>query len=246
MRRFSSPLLLLSVMLAATTGGLIVSLFKLNRANVTAATLAARIEAFRPASGHEHSDIRLWMIRQQLSRIGPVIVLGDSITEAAPLPDSICGHKVVNAGVGGANARFSAETVSSLLAGVSPALIVIAVGTNDAHSMPNRAAVFGETYLDLLKQAKKLAPSVSVVNIPPIKPGDVTRGGEFDINLVGELNEQIATLATHFNVDVIDVHSAIDREVKAPTIDGVHLSYRAYNVWLTEIKNGIRKSIVCN
>ena len=46
-------------------------------------------------------DVRAFMIRSQLARArNPVVIIGDSITEAALLPSSICGHDVVNAGVG--------------------------------------------------------------------------------------------------------------------------------------------------
>lgn len=60
-----------------------------------------------PSAGREHSEVRVAVIRSQLSRVEkPVIVMGDSIVEQALLPVSLCGHPVINAGIGGANDRF--------------------------------------------------------------------------------------------------------------------------------------------
>jgi hypothetical protein len=41
---------------------------------------------------------------QKLAQAGDnaIVFIGDSITESALLPETICGHQVVNAGLGGA------------------------------------------------------------------------------------------------------------------------------------------------
>jgi len=47
-------------------------------------------------------EVRSFIIRSQLAQAkSPVVIIGDSITEAALLPSSICGHDIVNAGIGG-------------------------------------------------------------------------------------------------------------------------------------------------
>jgi hypothetical protein len=51
--------------------------------------------------------------------------------EAAPLPATICGTQIVNAGVGGADIRYFARHSNELLGSSAPKLIVLAV--NDAH-----------------------------------------------------------------------------------------------------------------
>jgi hypothetical protein len=52
---------------------------------------------------HKHVDVREFIISSQISRVqDPVIIVGDSVTEAAILPIQLCGHPVINAGIGGA------------------------------------------------------------------------------------------------------------------------------------------------
>jgi hypothetical protein len=59
------------------------------------------------SASHEHFEARLAVIRSQLSRVEkPIIVMGDSIVESALLPPSLCGHPIINAGVGGATIGF--------------------------------------------------------------------------------------------------------------------------------------------
>jgi hypothetical protein len=48
---------------------------------------------------HDHQDVRAYMIKAALADLDqPIVVLGDSITEMARLPETINGHPVVNAG----------------------------------------------------------------------------------------------------------------------------------------------------
>ena len=53
--------------------------------------LNARIDRLRPGIvGHEHSDVREFVIASHVARAeSPIVFLGDSITEAAMLPDAI-------------------------------------------------------------------------------------------------------------------------------------------------------------
>src|SRR5580658_3243830 len=51
----------------------------------------------------DHRVFRQLMLHFTLSRFDdPIIVLGDSITEASTLPRFLCGHAVINAGLSGA------------------------------------------------------------------------------------------------------------------------------------------------
>src|ERR1700737_3786659 len=62
-----------------------------------------------------------------------IVIIGDSLTQNARLPASVCGIPLINAGIGGSRASsfipFAEEMTARQL---SPTLIVIALGINDA------------------------------------------------------------------------------------------------------------------
>ena len=247
--RWGRTILLSGVAIAVALGatGLVMSRDQLRKAKSDIVALTNRLDRLKPASGHEHSDVRQFMIRQELRRVGPVVVLGDSITEAAPLPKAICGHTVVNAGIGGADANFAAKTISALLNGTSPALIVLALGTNDAHPVPEGDDGFANSYDALLKEASALSPRLAVVTVPSIAAdGPLTHAAGFDPSIVSELNADVGRLANKYGATLIHVRDAIDQaDLPSATIDGVHLSSQAYDIWVASVVRGIRKALGC-
>src|SRR5215475_4504301 len=63
----------------------------------------------------------------------PIIVLGDSITEASTLPRSVCDRALVNAGLDGAStASHLGDWLNDVLGGRRATTILVALGTNDA------------------------------------------------------------------------------------------------------------------
>ena len=67
--------------------------------------LAALFLWLRRETGREidnHRTTRQFVLRLTLERVvDPIIILGDSIVEASTPPRSLCGHAIINAGVGG-------------------------------------------------------------------------------------------------------------------------------------------------
>ena len=128
------------------------------------AALTRKVDSLRPATVfHEHSDVRQFMIRAHLAHaVSPVVVFGDSITEAAVLPGAICGHAVVNAGIGGAGVDELLKDVSLLLEGKSPALVVLAIGTNDAYATPGESSSFGRLIPRCCIASRSSLPSLSL------------------------------------------------------------------------------------
>ena len=84
---------------------------------------------------HDHADVRRFIIEFELNAADrPIVVLGDSVAEMARFPSELCGHPVVNAGIGGATITELDRIASRLLVGRVLSLIVIVAGTNDAKS----------------------------------------------------------------------------------------------------------------
>jgi len=181
-----------------------------------------------PEAGHLHTDIRLWMIKSQISRVeSPIIVMGDSIVEAAILPSEIGGHPVINAGVGGATIGFF-EAYAAMFAEVTtPALIVLSVGINDAQ--PNRMESFRSEYLATLALLKV---PVAVVTVTPSKNTAV------DLGTVDQFNQFIKSLAGSYSV--IDVSKDMNASM---TVDGIHLNQDGYRIWGRAVIQGIEEKL---
>lgn len=174
-----------------------------------------------PSASHEHFEARLAVIRSQLSRAEkPIIVMGDSIVESALLPTSVCGHAVINAGIGGATIGFFTRYAEIIVKGSKPELIVLSVGVNDA-GIPLEN--FRAAYLSTLQS---LSSPVAVVTITPARRD------------VDSFNKFIRSLD---NVSIIEA-----KELTADmTTDGIHLDRVGYKLWNKAISQGIEAKIGC-
>ncbi len=101
-----------------------------------------------------HLSARLFVILAHIrqSRPGGILMVGDSNTEATLLPRTLCGLDVINAGIGGATVGTFQRATDELMTGAKPALVILAIGSNDAwassHTSPE---VFAQQYRYLLR-----------------------------------------------------------------------------------------------
>jgi lysophospholipase L1-like esterase len=178
----------------------------------------------------EHRHARQLMLHFTLARFDdPVIVIGDSIVEASTLSRSICGHPLVNAGL---NAASTASDLGNWLAvaldGKRAAMIVVALGTNDA-LVAESPQVFADRYGALLDQLSKLATRLVALAIPPV---------EAKVRVTVAMRDEAMKAIDGFNALLPDLaarHGAAFAPLPAmPTphsIDGVHLDAGGYQVW---------------
>ena len=178
----------------------------------------------------EHRHTRQLMLHFTFERLeDPVIVVGDSLVEASTLPRSICGHPVVNAGL---NAASTASDLGNWLAvalgGKRAAMIVVALGTNDALVAASRQQ-FSDRYGALLEQLSKLSPRLVALAIPPV---------EARLRMTVELRDQANKAIGELNAVLPDLaarHGAAFAplpDMPTPhTVDGVHLDAEGYLVW---------------
>jgi lysophospholipase L1-like esterase len=188
--------------------------------------------------GHNRIDARIFMINSQLAQApDPVVILGDSITEAALFPSKICGHLVVNAGIGGLTPNTYVALISSrgLLERMRAILVVVALGTNNAHTI-TPLNKFEAAYRSLIAKLKPKADKIILAKVPAIRPGALAY--YFDADRIEPINATIKTLADEFNLGLVD---SDDLE----TIDGVHLSANGYKVWLQAIERSVQDKLGC-
>lgn len=162
---------------------------------------------------HDHQDVRQFMIKAALSGLNqPIVIIGDSITEMARLPEMIGDKPVVNAGIGGASVEDLQVIAPKLFEGVKPSLIVVALGAN------NDVAEIGKDYAGLLLTLKKFSPRLLAVAVP------APDGARLK-------NARIKAAAADEGVTFVD--PSIPAESMLP--DGIHLNATGYRAWMPAI-----------
>jgi hypothetical protein len=193
--------------------------------------------AAEPDPQLELSHERYYAIKTGIDQAkSPVIVFGDSIVEGAPLPKSICGLRVINAGVAGAGIEYFWNHSRELLGSSRPTLIVLAVGINNASSTASQQ--FEPHYREPAVVLSRTAPLV-VVTITPVRSGGGSLG--YDANLVPGLNQIIK--ATPEIRGIIDLNAALSDSNL--TTDGIHLGKDGYARWVRAMVEGMHSVLGC-
>jgi lysophospholipase L1-like esterase len=169
-----------------------------------------------------HTGARQFVIQSTLDRFpDPIVVLGDSIVEASTLPRSLCGHAIINAGIGGASTTSDLGTLlAKSLRGKRTALIVVSLGTNDA-GLSRSKQTFRTNYITLLEQISTLAPRRVVMAIPPVE------GHAAMSATINDFNSILPDIAKEAGATFAPLPSMPGQH----TFDGVHLNAAGYEVW---------------
>lgn len=159
---------------------------------------------------YDPKDKRYFAIRKMISGLAePIVILGDSITERASFPESIDGHALVNAGISGGTTLDFIAIAPALLRDVKPAMIVIALGTNDIGSQTER-----QDYAALLIALKKVCPNLLALAAPQ-RDGSIL------------INAQIKAAAQSEGVRFIEIPLPDGSKLA----DNVHLNDAGYRTW---------------
>jgi lysophospholipase L1-like esterase len=193
----------------------------------------------REAVFDTHRATRQLVISSTLARFDDaIVVLGDSIVEASTLPRSLCGHPVVNAGIGGASTASHLDSLlAEALGGKQAALVVVALGTNDA-AIPDSVAQYGSNYRALLTSLAALTPRRAIVAIPPPEAG-LQEAKKVGAAVIDSYNAVLPGLAEETDVGFIPLPAMPERH----TLDGIHLNGAGYEVWDNSILRGIEAAL---
>jgi lysophospholipase L1-like esterase len=189
-----------------------------------------------------HLSSRIAIIRMQLGQTGAgsVLFIGDSITEGAVLPQTICGRPTVNAGIGGATVGTFANAAKLIIEEARPSLVVIALGTNDA-SRDNETPVevFHRQYENLLEAAMGAGAPVVVATIPPVEAGKPLGNAVFSTEKIAQFSERIRKIGMEKRALLVDFNKILSGPgglaAKGATTDGVHFSVETYNSWIHDV-----------
>ncbi|XUJ34014.1 GDSL-type esterase/lipase family protein [Bradyrhizobium japonicum] len=127
------------------------------------------VYAFRPLSYPEKREKMIFADLRQAR--DPIIVFGDSITELAKLPQRLCGHPVINAGIGGLRIKDFDTIAPRISEQHRPFMVVVALGANDRGS--EDAGADTSRLLRLLRDRSDKIISLSVT--PDPKTDDLMR-----------------------------------------------------------------------
>jgi lysophospholipase L1-like esterase len=186
-----------------------------------------------------HGPSRQFVIRSTLARVeNAVVVLGDSIVEASTLPRSLCGHPIVNAGIGGASTASNLGSIlTESLGNRRAALIVVSLGSNDA-AIPNSVERYRSNYRALLIELAALTPRTAVAAIPPPEAG-LEEAKKVSLATIDSYNAILPELAEEARAKFIPLPAMPERH----TLDGIHLNAAGYEVWDKAILHGIESAL---
>lgn len=179
------------------------------------------------------------MIASTLARFDdPIVILGDSIVEASTLPRSVCGRAVVNAGIGGTSTASHLDAIlKASLGGKHAALVVVALGSNDA-AVPHSVEQYRSNYLALLKGLTALTSRIAIVAIPLPEPG-LPEAKKVSAAVIDSYNAVLPKLAEEARAAFIPLPAMPERH----TFDGIHLNAAGYEVWDQAILAGIEAAL---
>jgi hypothetical protein len=186
-----------------------------------------------------HGATRQFVIHSTLARVDDaIVVLGDSIVEASTLPRSLCGHPIVNAGIGGAStASHLGSILSEALGNKRVALVVVSLGTNDA-AIPNSVEQYRLDYRALLTDLAALTPRSAIVAIPQPEAA-LEEAKKVSVAAIGSYNAILPGLAEEARATFIPLPIMPERH----TLDGIHLNAAGYEVWDKAILQGIDSAL---
>ncbi|HEV7407940.1 MAG TPA: SGNH/GDSL hydrolase family protein [Bradyrhizobium sp.] len=186
-----------------------------------------------------HGASRQFVIQSTLTRVeNAVVVLGDSIVEASTLPLSLCGHPIVNAGIGRASTESNLGSIlKESLGSKRAALIVVSLGSNDA-AIPNSVERYRSNYRALLAELSALTPRIAIAAIPPPEAG-LEEAKKVSLATIDSYNAILPELAEEARALFIALPAMPERH----TLDGIHLNAAGYEIWDRAILRGVESAI---
>ena len=207
---------------------------------VAASTMAA---AERAAAARKltYYDFRRDVFALSKLKMAPVVMLGDSLTEAAPWTELTGCLHLVNRGIGGDTSRGVLARLNEVIA-LRPRAVFLMVGVNDisrnigkAESADNLRAI-----LDRLDRAGIRSFASYVLPVAASYPKkQVNRS-------IGALNEAFAKVfGEHPGIEVIDIRPLLrgsDGYLREDlSYDGLHLDAKGYALWRDAIAPHVDK-----
>jgi lysophospholipase L1-like esterase len=170
-----------------------------------------------------------------------IILIGDSITEAFKTNDLLPNFNIINKGIYGDNTTGVLNRLKKDVIDEKPDSVFLLIGTNDF--------ALERTDEELTGNIKKIINELltglpgSKIYLTPILPTNAIENRPND--RIREVNKTLLEFTKEKGIVYFDLYSRLvniagelDRKY---TVDGLHLSAAAYNVWAEFLESEIRK-----
>jgi lysophospholipase L1-like esterase len=162
---------------------------------------------------------------------GPLLLLGDSLTEAGPWAEAFPDREVVNAGVSGDTTSDIAERLEDVVA-ARPGTVVLMAGTNESRRATVEQVVRGLE--DILFQLRHRLPDARLI-VCSVLPRERERA-----DWIREVNIHVRQFAPTLKAEFLDLWPAFaeeDGELRGDlTTDRLHLTDAGYDTWVHELR----------
>jgi lysophospholipase L1-like esterase len=162
---------------------------------------------------------------------GPLLLLGDSLTEAGPWQEAFSDREVVNAGRAGDTTQDIAERLEDVVA-ANPSTVVLMAGTNESRRATVEQVVRGLE--DILFQLRHGLPDARLL-VCSVLPRERERA-----DWIREVNIHVRQFAPTVKAEFVDlwpVFAEEDGELRDDlTPDRLHLTDAGYAAWVDELR----------
>ena len=162
---------------------------------------------------------------------GPLLLIGDSLTEAGPWEEAFPEVDVLNAGVAGDTTADVAARLDGVLAG-NPSTVVVMAGTNESRRATVEQVV--RNLEDILFQLRHELPDARVI-VCSVLPRERERA-----DWIREVNIHVRQFAPTVKAEFLDlwpVFAEEDGELREEfTTDRLHLTDAGYAAWVEELR----------
>ena len=156
-----------------------------------------------------------------------IVMIGDSITEAAPWKDMFPEADILNRGASGDTVSGVEARLDAILRS-EPARAFVLIGTNDLN-LGNPVDEVLTRYARIVERLKSAGVATTIQTVPPCEPVlDICTGKRREAEAA--LNEGIVQLAREQDVSLIDLAAQFPSGTEYRA-DGVHPTVSGYKAW---------------
>lgn len=170
-----------------------------------------------------------------------IVFLGDSLTYRAEWHELLPGTVAVNRGIGSDTTEGVLNRLEDIIL-MQPEKVFIMIGINDLlKDDPDDVA---DRYSRIIQSLQSNTPVTEIFVQSVLPVNNQKYGSAINNDDVIILNKRIKELAAEYDVTYIDLFSVLSNEGQLDseyTVDGIHLTGKAYKVWAHEIEHLIDK-----